>query len=141
MHVNFARKIAPYFENIRTPNESTMYKSIIKGSAANFNVTRSSPDITRKVNLILLSCHEKLLNFNAKSSNLDTSSREKTIVITESTTGLYTRSRIGEFRKGSAVMKIAFAGVGSPLKESDCVSSRLKIANLNAEQTAISMAT
>ena len=34
-------------------------------------------------------------------------------------------------------MKSALAGVGKPLKESDCVSSKLKIANRNAEATAI----
>ncbi len=140
LKVYTTRKIAPYFEYIRTPNESAMYESMIKGSAANCKNANNNTDSTRKVNLILLSAHEKVLNFRANSSILDTSKIENTTHIKANITGLYTMSKIGDFRNGSPVMKIAFAGVGSPLNESDCDSSRLNIANLRAEPTTITKA-
>jgi hypothetical protein len=134
------RKIAPYFEYIRTPNESAMYESMIKGSAAHCKNANNITDSTRKVNLILLSAQEKFLNFKANSSILETSKIEKTTQIRDNITGLYTTSKIGDFRNGSPVMKIAFAGVGNPLNESDWDSSRLNIANLRADATTINKA-
>jgi hypothetical protein len=134
------RTIVPYLENIRTPNESAMYKIIIRGSAANFNIANNNTLSARKVNLTLLSDQLKFSNFKAKRSILETSNREKTTVMILNTTGLKTTSSTGEFKKGSEVMKNVFAGVGRPLNECDCDSSRLKMAKRNAEQTAMSKA-
>ena len=82
------RKIVPYFVTSRTPNESAMYESMIKGSAAHCKMANNITDTTRNVNLILLSAHVKFLNFKAKSSILDTNSRENTTQIKANITGL-----------------------------------------------------
>ena len=117
-----------------------MYESIIKGKAANCKIAISNTARARKVNLTLLSVQLKFLNFNANRSILETMSNEKTTVMTTRTTGLNTTSKMGDSKNGRDVIKNVFAGVGRPLKESDCVSSRLKIANRKAEQTAMSIA-
>ena len=93
--VDFSAKLAPYFENTRTPNEPAMYKSMIRGIAANCMLTSSNTESTRKVNLTLLSLQVKFLNFRAKSSKRETKSSEKMIVIMESITELNKKSRNG----------------------------------------------
>src|SRR5687768_10390337 len=104
IHVkNKLSTIAPYLENIRTPNESAMYKIIIRGRAAKFNIANNNTLSPRKVNLTLLSDQLKFSNFKAKRSTLETNNSEKTTVIILNTTGLKTTSSTGEFRKGSEV--------------------------------------
>ena len=113
---------------------------MIRGIAASLNTTKRSTARKRNRNLTLLSDQLKFLNFKANRSILDTNSREKATQIQANTTGLRTKSKKGASKSGNAVIKRAFAGVGNPLKESDCVSSRLKIAKRNADATAISKA-
>ena len=114
-----------------------MYKIIISGKAANCSAANSNTESKRKVNRILFEAQVKFLNFKAKRSILDTRRSEKMTVIAARTKGLKTKSKKVPSRNGSPVIKIAFAGVGNPLKASDWVSSRLKTASRMPEQTAI----
>lgn len=114
-----------------------MYESIIKGKAPAFKITNRNTDRARKVNLIWLLAHEKSLNFRANNSKGATSNNENTIVIPVNTGAVKTIALIDSGKKTSDVKNNAFAGVGTPIKESVCRVSMLNLANLSAEKTAI----
>ena len=83
-----------------------------------------------------MSAHLKLLNLKAKNRKGDTINSEKTIVIVTNTNSWNTQEP-GAKTNGNDVMKSVFEGVLSPLKESVCVSSTLKIAKRSAANAAI----
>ena len=96
-----------------------MYKITTRGSAVNLKIASKISASNRKVYLSLLSGQPKLLNFKAKSSNLETRRIEKITAIAASSTGLAIPPGIRVSRKGRPVRNKAFAGVGTPRKVSD----------------------
>ena len=93
-----------------------------------------------KVNRILLSAQDMFLNFNANSLNSATNSSEKITVIANSTYPfeiIFATRLSCAITKGKALINNAFAGVGRPIKESDCRVSILNFASLNAEHAAM----
>src|ERR1035437_6895793 len=88
----------------------------------------------------LFSAHENFLNLSAKSGSGATRRKEEINVREIRTTGLSIMCLKDsptefEFRiSGSAAIKIVFAGVGNPIKESVCLVSILNFANRIAEK-------
>ena len=112
--------------------------------AAILNVTIRTMERKIKRNRILLSAHEKFLNFKANNLISATNKNEKISAMIRSTTPLLTNSETKvspDITKGNALMNSALAGVGSPINESVWRSSILNFASLSAENAAIVKAT
>lgn len=91
----------------------------------------------RKIKLILLSFHDKFLNFKANIGNSATSNNEKIIIRSNNHTTLAFPNKKSLPPTINAPQKRALAGVGNPTKEEVCLSSTLNLASLRAEKTAI----
>jgi hypothetical protein len=94
-----------------------------------------------KLNLTSFPFHPKDLNFSANRGNSATKSQEliigKAIIkylelkIVSAQSGPLCKT------KGIEIIKRAFAGVGTPIKESVCLVSRLNLASRTAENIGI----
>ena len=113
---------------------------MIAGNAITFVANSSIPLISTKIYLIALFCQLKSLNFRLKRCSWATSKNERIIQITANTPAEINSPRLRKFREimnGIELIKKAFAGVGSPIKFSDCLSSILNFASRRAEKAAI----
>jgi hypothetical protein len=116
-------------------NEMAMYNSIMSGMAPACHPASNNTATRIKVNLILLSVHEKFLNFKANNSIGATSRKETMMVIHIRTPGWETHVANGSGSNHSPVINRALAGVGNPIKVSLCLSSVLNLARRMAEKT------
>src|SRR5260221_3101278 len=111
--------------NTRLPNEIAIYKSIMSGMAPACHPTSNNTAKRTKVILILLSAHEKFLNFNANSFIGATSRKETKRVRHTRTKEWLTHEANSSGSSHNPVINRAPAGVGNPIKESFCLSSIL----------------
>jgi len=118
-----------------------MYNIITIGMADVCSIPNSNTLIARKVNLSALSFQLKFLNLSASNSRRDTSSKDEAIHSATKGRGRAIHEMMLSGKSGRAVMNKALAGVGRPLKESDCEMSVLKTASRIAENAATAKAT
>ena len=97
---------------------------------------------TRNTYLILFSCHPQCLNFKANIGISAT--RSQLLINTRTMSSRITcdcATSISSLPTMSAAQKRAFAGVGNPMNDVVCRSSRLNFASRIAENAAITNAT
>lgn len=89
-------------------------------------------EVNIKMYFILLSFIFKFLNFKENIGISDISNHENIIINTKIIYGFMSLNPIAVEAQNKA-----FAGVGKPMNDILCLSSKLNLANLNAEKTAI----
>lgn len=89
-------------------------------------------EVIMKMYFILLSFIDRFLNFRENIGISDMSNHENMIINTKITNGFISLAPIAIEDQNSA-----FAGVGRPINDVLCLSSKLNLANLNAEKTAM----
>ena len=107
-----------FLANTLVPNERMMYSSIIKGTASACFQPSNNTDNPIKVNFSLLSDQPKFLNLSANKSSGATNSKENRMLITARLVVEEVMKLKGVSKNTSPVINRAFAGVGSPIKES-----------------------
>lgn len=127
-----------------------MYKSTIIGTDQNIKVGINIKQMIRNPYLISFPAQLNFLNLSENKGISLTSSRDMTTItgmITPGLSKLRIRSCcqpiVSEYchkSSGNAQKKIVLAGVGTPMKDSDCLVSMLNFANLNIEKNGISKA-
>ena len=93
-----------------------------------------------KLKLVLLSFHEKFLNFSANKGSSATNRKERIIDSAAKNQWLPTNERskrLFVIIRGKELIKRALAGVGRPINELVCLVSMLNFASRSAEKTAI----
>jgi hypothetical protein len=115
-----------------------MYTKITTANPAHCRITKITAENAIKTYLILLFFQSNDLNLSEKRGNSDTSKYENMTVTANRKKRLFVRKfqSLNEMNANEQ-MKIALAGVGSPINESLCRVSILNFASRNAENTAM----
>lgn len=122
-------------------SDKIIYKITIIGNEANNNIEKSITELIMSINWNKLAL--KLSDFIFKENNLmsETIKRQNaiTIGIKIKIESKFKKAKLSAFKIIwiKETKKIAFAGVGSPKKSTDCRVSLLNFANRQAEKTGI----
>ena len=122
---------------------------MIIGNAHTNKVANNPMEIVKKINLSSFSFHLKCLNFRANSGISASMSTDRIIDIPIKNQGFIKKSLAKKYCqevesenplmiiKGIAAKNIVTAGVGTPIKESLFLLSKLNLANLKRAKTGI----
>ena len=129
--------------------DKSRYKIIIRGIAQKTKVANKIAEIVKNVNRISFPFQPKFLNFNANKGSSITSIMDMKIVVIASNQKFNTKCSINQSFaifswidgvksiNGSATKNKVLAGVGKPIKESDCRISKLNLARRNNDNIGI----
>lgn len=128
--------------------DKIMYKIKINGMAMKLKVAMSKREKPNSIKRKTFPFHEKFLNFRENKGSSAISKNERTMEEIRTKNSSWNKLPIKVpisvglvlfcfSIRGMLSQKRALAGVGNPMKESVCLSSRLNFANRYAENTAI----